>query len=102
MSNTKTLSDYKDLYKELLNVRESHRYTFENDITKSRLDALYICIRKAPSMNWRMAKKIGMTKDYYYGWFLFSTSTNSNGEELKTALAEKIKGYDLVISERQL
>lgn len=45
------------------------------------LDAMWIAIT-INSKNWRLAKKLGAVKDYYYGWILTSTSTNGGGTDL--------------------
>ena len=53
-------------------------------------------------MGWREAKKMGLKKDFYYGWMLYSTSTNSSGYELFEKMKEACKGFSLRVSERQL
>ena len=93
---SKTFQDYQDLKVELDSIKANHKAQ-----GNTGLDATYISI-VASGMNWREAKKMGLKKDFYYGWMLYSTSTNSNGYELFEKMKEACKGFSLRVSERQL
>jgi hypothetical protein len=87
----KTLQDYQNLKTELETIKANHKETY--------LDASWICVRPI-NMNWREAKKIGCKKDYYWGWIFYSTSTNSNGNELYNKIKEACKDFDMYVNER--
>jgi hypothetical protein len=89
----KTLKDYQDLKNKLENIRAEHK--------QDGLDPNFISVR-ASGMNWREAKKIGMKKDYYYGWVFYSTSTNSNGYDLYIKIKNACKDFNLSVIEKQL
>jgi len=79
----------EDLKLELDKIVENHKGTY--------LDALWIGIMKPSSMGWREAKKLGMEKDFYYGWMFYSTSTNSNGNDLLEKIQKVCSPYDMRI-----
>ena len=89
----KNVLDYQMLKTELENISSNHK--------ESYLDPCWICV-KGSGLNWRECKKIGMRKDSYHGWILYSTSANSNGYELYEKINEACKGVNLFVSERQL
>jgi hypothetical protein len=89
----KTITDYQNLKTELETIKVNHK--------EKGLDPCFISV-SASGMNWREAKKIGMKKDYYYGWVFYSTSTNSNGYDLYEKIKQACKGFSLYVSERQL
>lgn len=89
----KTLQDYQELRNELVKIRVEHK--------EEGLDPNFILVR-ASGMNWREAKKMGMEKDYYYGWVFYSTSTNSNGYDLYRKIKNACKDFNLSVIEKQL
>lgn len=89
----KTITDYQNLKTELETIKANHKEEY--------LDPCFISVR-ASGMNWREAKKIGMKKDYYYGWVFYKTSTNSNGYDLYEKIKQACEGFNLYVSERQL
>lgn len=91
----KTIQDYQNLKTELETISTIH------EEQRGGLDATFISV-SANGMNWREAKKIGMKKDYYYGWVFYSTATNSNGYDLYEKIKKACNGFDLYVSERQL
>tara|TARA_R110000787_G_scaffold70091_1_gene155818 strand:- start:14236 stop:14529 length:294 start_codon:yes stop_codon:yes gene_type:complete len=54
--------------------------------------------------NWRLAKKAGAKKDGYYGWILWSGSTNDNGTQFANEARKIMQKYKLELNfyERQL
>jgi hypothetical protein len=74
---------YSELTTKATEIKANH------EATAKGLDALWMCIR-FNSKDWRQAKKAGAKKDSYYGWILYSTSTNSKGYELKEALSKLV------------
>lgn len=56
--------------------------------------------------DWRVAKNVGAKKDGYYGWILWSSSTNDNGtayyDEVRLLMEKHDLHLYLSISERQL
>ena len=91
----KTLQDYQSLKTELETISAIH------EEKRGALDSTFISV-SASGMNWREAKKIGMEKDYYYGWVFYCTSTDSNGYALYEKIKEACKGFNLYVSQRQL
>jgi len=89
----KTIEDYQNLKNELEKIRVEHKEQY--------LDASFIQV-SASGMNWREAKKIGMKKDYYCGWLFYTTSTNSNGNDLYEKIKNICKGFNLSVRETQL
>ena len=89
----KTIEDYKNLKAKIETIKDNHKEEY--------LDASFICVR-ANGINWREAKKIGMEKDYSYGWVFYSTSTNSNGNELYNKIKQECKGFNLYVTQTQL
>lgn len=89
----KTVQDYQELRNELVKIRVEHK--------EEGLDPNFISVR-ASGMNWREAKKIGMKKDYYYGWVFYSTATNSSGYDLYEKIKQACEGFKLSVVERQL
>lgn len=88
----KTITDYQKLKAQLETIKSNHKEEY--------LDASFISVR-ASGMNWREAKKIGMTKEYD-GWCFYSTSTNSNGNDLYEQIKQACEGFNLYVTERQL
>jgi len=93
---SKTSKDYQDLLIKLISIKTLH------DAKGNKgLDATFISV-VADGMGWREAKKMGFRKDYYYGWILYSTSTNSNGYNLYENIKLACEGFNVRVSERQL
>jgi hypothetical protein len=91
----KTITDYQNLKTELETISAIHKKQ------RGGLESTFISV-SASGMNWREAKKIGMKKDYYYGWVFYSDSTNSNGYALYEKIKQACEGFNLYVSERQL
>ena len=71
--------------------------------THNELDAACVIV-VMPSKMWRVAKKLGCRKDPYYGWILFSKSTNSNGSDFCCEVSSMCyaSGAPVFVHERQL
>lgn len=71
--------------------------------THDELDAA-CAIVVMPSKMWRVAKQLGCRKDPYFGWILFSKSTNSNGSEFCCEVSSMChaSGAPVFVHERQL
>ena len=93
---SKTFQDYQDLKLELDAISANHKAQ-----GNTGLDASWIRVG-ASGLNWREAKKLGFTKDYYYGWTLYSTSTNSSGYDLFEKIQEACRGFSVRVREKQL
>jgi len=53
--------------------------------------------------DWRKAKSLGCKKDGYWGWVLFSTSTNSDGYSLYEEIKKLTKDFgDIKAYERPI
>ena len=89
----KTLQDYQNLKIQLEEIRANHKEEY--------LDAGSVIVR-GKGLNWRECKKLGMQKDYYYGWIFYSTSTNSNSYGLYEKIENACDGFNLSVIERQL
>ena len=79
--------------------------TLANDWDKNHntLDANWVGVRMS-SKKWRMAKKLGLKKDGYYGYLLLSKSVNSCGSDFAHEVSQICSKYDVwtSISEYQL
>ena len=93
---SKTFQDYQDLKLELDAIKKDN-----NAQGNTALDASWIRVGRS-GLNWREAKKLGFTKDFYYGWTLYSTSTNTRGYDLFEKIEEACKGFSVSVTERQL
>ena len=93
---SKTFQDYQDLKLELDVIKANHKAQGDTG-----LDASWIRVG-ASGLNWREAKKLGFTKDYYHGWTLYSTSTNTRGYDLFEKIQEACKGFSVMVREIQL
>jgi len=92
----KTFQDYQDLIVELDSIKANHEAQ-----GNTGLDASWIRVG-ANGLNWREAKKLGFTKDYYYGWTFYTTSTNTRGYDLFEKIQEACKGFSVRVREKQL
>ena len=88
------------LEKDLLNLQISWRKGTHKNY-KRVMDANWVAV-SIP--NWRLAKKVGARKECYYGWILWSGSTNDNGTQFATEVSNICDKYDVEIKkyERQL
>lgn len=84
------MEDYLNLQEELKQVKLNHEEKFDG----KGLDAVWVGVFLNGS-DWRIAKKLGLDKDYYYGYKLFSTSTNSVGYELYEAIKRVVGKHQL-------
>ena len=73
-----------------------------NWVDNQGLDASYFSV-SFPSSQWRLAKKCGAKKDYFYGWVLWRASVNSNSTKFRENIEEIVgENSGVYISERQL
>lgn len=84
-----------NLKAELINLKENWSTHSEN---KKQLDANWVGVTIP---NWRLAKKAGAKKDGYYGWILWSGSTQDNGTNFAHEVSEICSKYDVRVKVRE-
>ena len=70
------------------------------DKNHNALDANWVGV-KIPNKRWRIAKKLGLSKDGYYGYLLFSESVNSCGSDFAHEVSQICAKYDVFTSIRE-
>ena len=95
-----TENKYQELKTELQTFQDKWRKGEHKNYARV-LDANWIGITIP---NWRLAKKVGAKKDGYYGWMLWSGSTQDSGTRFADEVREICNKYDVDLgkSERQL
>lgn len=91
------LENYKKLKVELESLAASWRKG-EHENYARVLDANWIGITIP---NWRVAKKVGAKKDSYYGWILWSGSTQDNGGQFANEVVSICSKYKLDLGKRE-
>ncbi len=91
-------NDYNQLRTELDNLQLSWRNQEHKNYARV-LDANWVCVTIP---NWRDAKAAGAKKDGYYGWVLWSASTQDSGTRFANEVRKICSKYNVSISERQL
>lgn len=80
---------------EVLEELQSELNTLASDWeeTHNAQDANWVGV-KLPNKMWRIAKKLGLRKDGYYGYLLFSKSVNSCGSDFAYEIQQICAKYD--------
>lgn len=86
----------KELQERLETLNQTHKDTREG----MGLDAgfIQVCV---PSCEWRIAKKMGLKKDYTYGYVLFNASTNSLFDSLNMDISNEVYASGLKLNIRR-
>ena len=84
------MEKFRQLQNQLTKAKASHQAKWEG----KGLDAVWIGVFM-PKSQWRTAKKLGLEKDYYYGYKVYSTASNSHGYKLYETIKDIVKANPL-------
>jgi hypothetical protein len=90
------IKELKELQTKLEGLNKIHKDTREG----MGLQAGFIQVT-VPSCEWRMARKMGLSKDYKAGYVLFNTSTNSLFDSLNMDISNAVYASGLKLNIRR-
>lgn len=90
------IKELKELQNKLEQINQTHKDTREG----MGMQAGFIQV-SVPSCEWRMAKKMGLSKEYKEGYVLFNTSTNSLFDSLNMDISNAVYSSGLKLNIRR-